>query len=73
VPSLKLPKELQKKQIKKDFIPLVPKKHDCPRCLVEIHWTPSNSPNIFLGVCPKCGMDFTLTNGNIIGGIKYSH
>ena len=70
---MKLPKELQKKQTGKNFIPLVPKKHSCPKCNVEIHWTPSNAPNIFLGVCPKCGMNFAMVNGNIIGGIKVSH
>ena len=70
---MKLPKELQKKQLENVFIPLVPKRHDCPKCRVEIHWTPSNAPNIILGVCPKCGIDFTLANGNIIGGIKVSH
>ena len=70
---MKLPKELEEKHKGKDFIPLIPKKHNCPKCNVEIRWTPSNAPNIFLGGCPKCGMDFTLANGNIIGGIKVSH
>ncbi len=69
---LKLPKELQEKLNRKKIIPLIPKKHYYPVCNIEIHWTPTNIPNIFKGNCPKCNMEFTHVNGNIIGGIKVS-
>lgn len=65
-----MPKELQDKGKRKKIIPLVPKKYDCPECHIEIQWTPSNAPNIFLGVCPRCGMNFKYMNGMIIGGLK---
>jgi hypothetical protein len=68
---LKLPKELQDNQKgNKKAIPLVPKRYDCPICKVSPRWTPTNAPNVFMGKCPQCGMEFTYTNGNIIGGIK---
>ena len=69
---MKLPKEIQEKLKGKKIIPLIPKKVDCPVCKAELHWTPTNAPNIFKGVCPKCNMGFTYANGMFISDIKVS-
>ncbi|MFW9971907.1 MAG: hypothetical protein ACFFDF_17090 [Candidatus Odinarchaeota archaeon] len=69
---LKLPKDLQEKTKGKKVIPLITKKHFCPVCNVEIHWNPTNAPNVLKGICPKCNMDFTNVNGNIVGGMESS-
>ena len=70
---MKIPKELKNKEKKvENLVPLIKKKHNCPVCQVELRWTPTNLPCIFIGSCPKCGMEFTYNKGLIVGGVKSS-